>query len=182
MKTRYLAYGEIEGARTLAEISGAEWYEIIKANKNLPEDKKRWFIRDIIIDGPDSDVLMIEVTHAEYKQWRCEQQRRRRRCAYSNAFVQISIDVCLDGAMPLHEIFSSVPSAEREYFEDNLTHDLFLAAAEWRPWAPALLLYCMSGNSWRSATSWLADYLGVCIRTARKNKTEFEEFIKDFLF
>jgi len=182
MKTKYLVYKtEDNGLRSLVSVSGAEWYEIVNANKRLPSDKKRWFIRDVITDGSESDVLVIEVTHSQYRQWRAEEQRRRRNLLYRHAFKQISIDADSWDKLSALESIPSAPGAEEEYFAAGLLEDLFISSGQWRPWAPALLMYCLSGNSWRSATAWLSEYLGVGIRTARKNKVEFEEFIKNFL-
>lgn len=180
MKTRYLAYVGSDGASSsLTEISGAKWYEILSANKALPDSKKRWFIRDVIIDGPESDALVIEVTREEYMQWKAEEQQRYRNSLHAKAYKHISFD--FSDELSILEILPFVPGVEEQYLASKLTEELFRASAKWRPWAPALLLYCMSGKTWPSATAWLSEYLSVCIRTARKNKAEFKKFIIGFL-
>ena len=73
MRTTYLVKSdspEMNGA--LVEITGEEWYEITKLNASLPKANRRYFIRDTIMDGSESDSIVIEVDRSEYRKWKAE--------------------------------------------------------------------------------------------------------------
>ena len=70
MKITYLIKKESNsGDASLVETTKEEWLEIIKQNETLPKDRQRYFIRDMIIEGSDLDVMIMESSEDQYKEW-----------------------------------------------------------------------------------------------------------------
>ena len=62
MKITYLIKKESNsGDASLVETTKEEWLEIIKQNETLPKDRQRYFIRDMIIEGSDLDVMIMKI-------------------------------------------------------------------------------------------------------------------------
>ena len=51
MKTTYLVYKQVNGVRRLVVATPAEWDAILKENRGLPAEQRRYFIKDCFADG-----------------------------------------------------------------------------------------------------------------------------------
>ena len=166
----------------LIQVSGEEWHNIVLRNKNLPKEQRRYFIKDIIADDGDCDILIIEVTKEEYKVWRRERQITWRNHMLSQQYSFLSIYDKLgeqDEDNVVLETLGTNLSAENDFFCKQLFEDLVSSLEEWKPWGRELLLRYMRGES-RASTKWLAKFCCVSEQTARQYKREFERFVKTF--
>ena len=66
MKTTYLVYKQVNGVRQLVVATPAEWDAILKENRGLPAERRRYFIKDCFADGDELDCMYIEMTAVEY--------------------------------------------------------------------------------------------------------------------
>lgn len=181
MKTTYLIKSEnpeMNGA--LVEITGKEWYEITKLNATLPKEKRRYFIRDTILDGNDSDTIVIEVDQSVYRKWKAEHQALWRHSRENDGIVTLSLDMPIRNGdtLSLMDTVEGTVAAESVYFSEKRIEDLKAALAKWKPWALGLLDEYMNGS--RHITKWLADQCGVSEQMARRYRRSFEEFVKKF--
>ena len=168
---------------SLVQVSGNEWHNIILANRNLPEGQRRYFIKDIIDDGGDCDILIIEVTKEEYKVWRRERQITWRNHLLGQKYSFFSIYDKLgnqDEGETILETLGTGLSAENLFFCKQLFEDLASSLEAGKPWGKELLQRYMKGER-RASTKWLAKFCCVSEQTARQYKREFERFIKTFL-
>ena len=58
-----------------------EWDQILKKNKTLPREQRRFFITDAFEDCGEIDCMYIETTQEEYNKWhsqKVESERKRR--------------------------------------------------------------------------------------------------------
>ena len=69
MKTTYLVYRQVNGVRRLVVATPAEWDAILKENRGLPAERRRYFIKDCFADGDELDCMYIEMTAVEYREW-----------------------------------------------------------------------------------------------------------------
>lgn len=66
MKTTFLVRKNKDDAKSgLVRVSAAEWTKILKENKNLSAEQKRYFIINCI----DDDRMYIEVSLEEHREW-----------------------------------------------------------------------------------------------------------------
>ena len=69
MKTTYLVYKQVNGIRQLVTATPEEWDTILKGNRGLPAEQRRYFIKDCFADGDELDCMYIEMTAVEYREW-----------------------------------------------------------------------------------------------------------------
>ena len=109
MKTTYLVYKQVNGVRQLVTATQEEWDAIMKGNRGLPMEQRRYFMKDCFEDGDELDCIYIETTAAEYREWNSKntvtQQKRKAGSSYS--FLSLDAGVPETGLKSLHE---SVPS------------------------------------------------------------------------
>jgi len=192
MKITYLIKQASEGSlesnnpyddSALIQVSGEEWHNIISMNKKLPAAQRRYFIKDIIDDGNDCDILIIEVTKEEYKVWKRERQITWRNHLLGQQYSFLSIYDKLgdqDEDKVILETLGTDLSAENDFFCKQLFDDLVSSLEAWKPWGRELLQRYMRGER-RASTKWLAKFCRVSEQTARQYKRDFERFIKSFL-
>jgi len=180
MRTTYLV--KKADADELVAVSGQEWYEITKNNDALSDDQKRYFIKDVIVEGAELDILVVEVTGQEYKTWHTEQMAKWRNNTAAKDYSVHSLDAPFQEDLSLQtiEAVDGFPSAEKVTLGQMALHNLILALSAWKPWAVDLLKKYLQGDR-RTCTSWLADQCGISLQAARKYKREFEKFVKIFL-
>ena len=182
MKTTYLVKSDNpERAGALVEITGEEWYEITKLNASLPKANRRYFIRDTIIDGSESDSIVIEVDQSVYRKWKTERQALWRHSKDNDGIETIPFEtpVKCSEELSLMDTIEGAEAAESVYLSGKVVEDLKVALGEWRPWALGLLEEYMKGS--HQITKWLAGQCGVSEQMARRYRRSFEDFVKKFL-
>ena len=81
MKTTYLVYKLVNGVQQLVTATPEEWDTILKGNRGLPAEQRRYFMKDCFADGDELDCMYIEMTAVEYREWNSKNtvtQRKRK--------------------------------------------------------------------------------------------------------
>ena len=183
MKITYLVRKtQPNGSVALEIASKAEWDTILKANKGLPTQERRLFIKDTINDAGEKDCMFIEVSYEEYRAWNKEQTMACRNLKERRKHHQLSLDApSIDSDIEdLHEYEASEERFEEIILDGVLMTQLRAALTAWKPWGPELLDYYLAGNK-RGCTKQIADKYGVSLQTAREYKRCFEKFAIKFL-
>ena len=183
MKITYLINKpQANGSMGLTAADRSEWQEIVNANKQLPLERQRFFIRDCIADGVELDWMIIETTREEYLAWHKEHEGSARNRALGQQFKHLSTDVVVstgDGVALLVDTVPSVDCVEDDCFNQMLMENLREMLAAWKPWANDLLDMYLQGQK-RTCSKALAEKFGISERMIRKYKIQFENFIKNF--
>lgn len=126
MKNTYLVRvmsGPMAG--TLKTASLEEWVAILRKNKGLPPESRRYFIIDCIIEDEELDRMYIEVDREAYDEWHRDNQAAYRNRIIKNLFLHLSLDAVVDNAegVTLHDTISSGYSLEEHASSNmNMTH------------------------------------------------------------
>ena len=182
MKTTYLVYKQVNGVRQLVTATQEEWDAIMKGNRGLPMEQRRYFMKDCFEDGDELDCIYIETTAAEYREWNSKntvtQQKRKAGSSYS--FLSLDAGVPETGLESLQESVPSAFNLESLAIDRLLIDELKAALRKWKPWAEELLELYLSGAK-RSCTNSLCEKYRLSDRAIQKRKTAFEKFVLDFL-
>lgn len=184
MKITYLLQRESgNGSSCLFVATADEWKAVVQANRVLPAEQRRYFIRDYIAEGKELDCMVIETSAEEYRAWNREHMAAERNRAAGKEFQHISLDAKPLGTDSVERIGDAVAASEQVeelIFEELLMDHLRAELARWKPWATELLdLYLKEEK--KTCTAAFAAKQGISQQTARKYKRQFEDFIKKFL-
>lgn len=183
MKTTYLiSKPQADGSIQLSITDREEWLAVVKANKQLPAEKRRYFILDYIKDGTDLDCMVIEAPIDVYRSWIREHMASKRNRDAGKEYEHLSMDapvVGSDGVVTLLDTISAGNSVEESVCGEMLMAELREALAAWKPWANDLLDIYLRGKK-RSCTEFMAQKYSVSPQVIRKYKRQFEDFVKNF--
>ena len=172
MKTTYLVNDrQPDGNVALVETTAERWREIVKENKLLPKEERRYFVVDIINEPGVFDSMIIEVPYEEYLAWDAERNRTTRNRSFKKQFQHFSADV---GSADT--ILSQCAYEETTMSEMSIC-ELCSALANWHPWGLDFLKLYLKGQKGTS-TAVVAQKYGVSQRQARSYRAQFEKFIK----
>lgn len=164
MKNTYLVKKQNDnGMFVLEEVSGTQWIEIVKRNKSLPKEQKRYFISDCIEESDGIDRMYIEVSYEEYKKWNVKNT-----ILFKNKDL-LNKDSLTDKADVENEAIANINNKE-----------LIKALSEWQPWALDIYNAYISGRK-TTCTREIANKYKVSLQTARSYKRQFENFLLIFL-
>lgn len=182
MKTTYLIYKQVNGIRQLAEATPEEWDAILKENRGLPIEQRRYFIKDCFEDGDELDCMYIETTATEYREWNSKNTvaQRKRKAGLLYSFLSLDAGIPETGLESLHESIPSSFNLEGLATDNLLIEELKAALRKWKPWAEELLEIYLSGAK-RSCTSGLCEKYKLSDRAVQKRKAAFEKFVLVFL-
>lgn len=62
MKTTYLVYKLVNGVQQLVTATPEEWDTILKGNRGLPAEQRRYFMKDCFADGDELDCMYISIS------------------------------------------------------------------------------------------------------------------------
>ena len=183
MKTTYLINKiQPDGSVRLCVASSAEWMAIVKGNKKIPTEQRRYFILDYIADGDNLDCMVIETSLEEYRSWdRSRSAEKRNRCA-KQKFQHLSLNTPLNDSETsetLLDMISADEQVESMVCDSIMIDELKKTLADWKPWANDMLEMYLNGQK-RACTDILARKYGVSSQIIRKYKRQFEKFIKIF--
>ena len=109
------------------ELTGREFVELCKANKNLPDEEKRWFYKLPGFEEGD-DYLVLECTHQKYLKSQVEKEKRAYKVEIWDMYQVLSFDfVYTDDSgeeYTLHDIIED----SRVNVEEQATDDLYINA------------------------------------------------------
>ena len=182
MSNIYLArvtHGPMAG--TLQTITLEEWVTIVRKNKQLPLEARRYFIIDCIIENDGVDRMYIEVDRDTYNEWHRENQAMYRNRIAKKQFLHISMDAEIengDGDI-LQDFLPSDFSLETHTELIIALEELYATLKDWKPWALDLLKAHINGDS-RACTRKLAQKYGVTERQMRNYKRQFSQKIKSY--
>lgn len=182
MKTAYLIYKEVDGARQLCAATREEWSAILKENRGLPAEQRRHFIKDCFEDGDGLDCMYIEVSAPAHRKWNSENTMRQHKRKMGKQYTMLSLDTSAPDAEAetLHEYIPSSFDLERIVTDAVLMTELKKALRSWKPWAEELFDLYMAGQK-RSCTQILCRKYQISDRAVQKRKAAFEKFVLDFL-
>lgn len=184
MKTTYLVnQTQPDGSTQLSVVSSAQWLAVVQMNKQLPADRRRYFIIDYIQDGDELDRMVIEVAADTYHAWHKEHMAAQRNRRLGRNYLHLSLDVFIstkDGPVCLEDIMAADDAVAEMVSGEMLLADLRRELSAWKPWANDLLDLYLQGKR-RSCSSILAEKYGVSERAVRKYKRQFEDFVKKFV-
>ncbi|OQA50216.1 MAG: hypothetical protein BWY46_00022 [Firmicutes bacterium ADurb.Bin300] len=183
MKTTFLVYKDIHAEnKELRVATHDEWDAIMKANKGLPTENRRRFIRDCITDSMQTDCMFIEVSPDEYRKWHAEHDKSERIRKTNSEYQTLSFDAPVEGA-DIDTLGECVPDgidieqiSEDIMFLENLREKL----RQWRPWANEMLDYYLSDNKVYCTQIIMSKY-GITRRMVAKRKAAFVEKIKEIM-
>lgn len=183
MKTTYLINKPQAGGSVQLSISNREeWQAVVRANKQLPSEQRRYFILDYIKDGTDLDCMVMEAPIDVYRNWIREHMTSKRNREAGKGYQFLSVDAPVadrDGLGTLLDTISADSSVEEIVCGEMVLTDLQDALAAWKPWANDLLELYLQGQK-RTCSDMLAKQYGISQRMIRKYKVQFEEFVKNF--
>lgn len=181
MKTTYLVnQTQPDGNVRLTVVSSAEWLSIVRANKQVQPEERRYFIADYIADGNDLDCIIIEAPYEDYLIWNRERLFERRNRRIAQKFQHLSLNAPIADSVNLLEVVASEAQVEDASCDAVLIEELRAALNTWKPWANDLLDMYLQGKK-RSCTNMLAQKYGVSPQVVRKYKRQFGDFVKNFL-
>ena len=112
MKTTYLMNkAQADGSVQLSVTDREEWQAVVKANKQIPAEKRRYFILDYIKDGADLDCMIIEAPVDVYRTWIREHMASKRNRDAGKAYQHFSVDAPVtdsDGVETLLDTISAM--------------------------------------------------------------------------
>ena len=150
MKTTYLINkAQADGNVQLSIADREEWKDVVKANKKLPAEKRRYFILDYIKDGTDLDCMVIEAPVDVYRTWIREHMASKRNRDAGKGYQIFSLDAPVadsDGVETLLDTISAGGSVEECICGEMLLIDLREALAAWKPWGNDLLEIYLQGQ------------------------------------
>ena len=184
MKITYLAnQKQADGSVRLSVISHDEWLKIVSANRDIPTEKRRYFITDIIQDMGERDYLVIETSAKEYHAWNRERMIAARKRKHESQIQCLSLNSLVrDGndKVSVQDTIAYDPHIDEKVYEKLFLEKLCEQLAEWRPWGCDLLDIYLSDDPKR-CTKLIAEKYHVSPQCARKYKRQFENFLKNFL-
>ena len=157
-----------------------EWDQILKKNKTLPREQRRFFITDAFEDCGEIDCMYIETTQEEYNKWHSQKVESERKRKLGEEYGKISFEQQAPGTEFLFSDIIGDGFDLEKAVHDKLTFvRLRNALMSWKSWAVDLLdLYVADMKT--EASYILSDKYDVSVRTVQRWKGAFEEFVKNF--
>jgi len=183
MKITYLVNKEQEdGSVRLSEVSHAEWQTVVKQNRRLPSEERRYFIYDYIAEGNEMDCMIIEAPYEDFSAWHREHMRAQRNREFGKNFEILSLDFLVrtrDGFDSYGNTLPSEELLEEAVCTQVLIEELRERLAAWRPWGNDILDLYLAGK--KHTSRGIAEKYGVSAQVVCKYKRQFETFVKNFL-
>lgn len=160
-----------------------EWDQILKKNKTLPREQRRFFITDSFEDCGEIDCMYIETTREEYNKWHSQkvESERKRRLGDDYCIYSLSEPVSdEDGDMELIDVIPNEFNTEKSVIDCFIVSELREELTTWNEWANELLDYYLAGR-YSSCTKELVEKCKVSKAVVAKRKRQLNDFIKNFL-
>ena len=182
MKNTFLVFNDPTNPNSgLRTANVKEWDQILKRNKTLPRDQRRFFITDAFEDCGEIDCMYIETTQEEYNKWHSKKVYSERKRKIEEQYRKVSLQY----PYPSNEGFYYEDVVPCDYdLEESVLEALKLEAlkkelSEWKPWGIEMLELYLSGKK-EEATFIFSEEYGVSIRQAQRWKLSFESYVKKF--
>jgi len=181
MKTTCLIYKDVNAdKKELRVASKQEWDEILKNNRGLSTEQRRYFIRDCIAEADELDSMFIEVEHDAYKKWHTQQVQVLRNRKEKSNYCCFSLEAPFGDDEAIGDIIHD----EEDEFEKKLTEKIMFEQLrceliKWKPWAEEMLDYYIEEKK-SSCTKEMMKKYNLTRRAVAKRKEAFERKICDF--
>lgn len=127
LKTTFLINKPQKDGRTaLCTATAEEWLSAVSSNRNLPTERRRYFIADCIEDGKEIDRMVIEVDYDEYRRWNSRHTVTERSRKAEKEYQFLSLDAVLNEAddITLLECLSSMEDMEAAVISEMIMDEL----------------------------------------------------------
>ena len=182
MKNTFLVFNDPTNPKSGLHVASIqEWDQILKRNKTLPREQRRFFITDAFEDCGEIDCMYIETTREEYDKWHSQKVYSERKRKIEEQYRKVSLQY----PYPSNEGFfyeDVVPcdfNLEETVLEGKVIEALKEKLAEWKPWGVEMLELYISGKK-EQATFIISKEYGVTIRQVQRWKMRFESYVKRF--
>ena len=182
MKSTILIYKNPDMPESgLRVASREEWTQILKANRGLPRDSRRFFICDSFEDCGIIDRIFIETSKTEYDRWHAQQVEANRKRKAGNQYINVSLETGPEGneEVSYNMLVADSIDIETEIQERMELEQLKALLSNWRPWATDMMNLYIAGMK-KEATYIISKKYGTSIRTVQRWKEQFDGFIKEF--
>lgn len=183
MRNTYLLYKDANmEKKELVVATRKEWDAVLAANRNLPREQRRFFIKDCIVDCGEMDCIYIEVSKSEYDKWHSQHTSENQKREYQQKYTLVSVseERSDDSKYTLEDVMPDDFNLERTVLDEILISELRAALLRWNDWANDLLDYYLDGNS-RNCSKEIIKKYGISYETVAKRKRQLNDFIKNFL-
>ena len=182
MKNTFLVFNDPTNPKSGLHVASIqEWDQILKRNKTLPREQRRFFITDAFEDCGEIDCMYIETTRDEYDKWHSQKVYSERKRKIEEQYRKVSLQY----PYPSNEGFfyeDVVPcdfNLEETVLEGKEIEALKEKLAKWKPWGVEMLELYISGKK-EQATFIISKEYGVTIRQVQRWKMRFESYVKRF--
>jgi hypothetical protein len=183
MKTTYLIYKDPTATnKELKVATQQEWDAILKANRGLPMDQRRCFIKDCFEDSGELDCLYIETGLQEYRKWHSKHECRERKRKEGAKTLILSLNLATSSFSDDGTLLDIIPDTYN--LEDTVMSELMLKKLEqelirWKPWAGEMLRFYLEGGQLNCNRCFMDRY-DVSDKTVQRWKKTFEQFVRNF--
>ena len=159
----------------------AEWDQILKANRGVSQEQRRYFICDCFEDCGELDRMYIETSKEEFDKWHSQRVETERKRKAGSAYGKVLMNQTLAGIDDLtyDDVISDGFDLEKAVMDDMSMNLLRKELSSWKDWAITMLDLYLTGKK-KEATYIVSDMFDVSIRTVQRWKEMFEEFVKNF--
>ena len=129
------------------------------------------------------DLLVIEVSYEDHLKWNTEHMKSVRNIKEGKKYLHVSLNAPYEDGSGL-ELGACIPSPinfESDVLERYNTEQVREVLREWKPWAEDFFNCYLEDKSSVSATL-VAKKRGVSERQGRRDKKEFEKYLKNLIF
>ena len=92
MKNTFLVFNDPMNPDSGLRVANIqEWDQILKRNKTLPREQRRFFITDAFEDCGEIDCMYIETTQEEYNKWHSQKVYSERKRQYEAEYRKVSL-------------------------------------------------------------------------------------------
>ena len=178
----YFAYkNPADASEGYVEITGADFYRLVRGNNLLPREERRVFARYDARDEQDNSVMYWETTREGEKRWRRSDYAFE---THSGSLYEddnlSSLDDMTDDEFSGHGKYPlSGRQAEKVVESNAFVEQLFRSLDGQELWTDMLAMY-LNGQK-RECASTLARKYGKCDKTMRNRQKELNELLKKFV-
>lgn len=181
MKNTYLIYKDTNAEKKeLIVATKEQWDQVLKTNRTLPREQRRFFICDSFEDCGEIDRMFIETQKKEYDKWHSKHElsERNRKCGNQYEFVSTSQAIPRT-ELTYEDIIAADYDLERSAHEEMVIDKLTQELSAWKYWAVEMMDLYLCGLK-KEATSILSEKYGVSERAVQLWKEMFKEYVVKF--
>lgn len=178
MSVQFLINGfHDDGSPGLVVATEQEWLSIVADNVRLPKEERRYFYRDLIVDGDQYDFIIMEVPKKLLLQWNNAARNVFRSKAIERDFTHISFDFLAEFG---YEGPPTEDNIDETIYNNILVDNLRNEVSKLDPWASEVLEMYLLGCAIDTQKHLMSKYK-ISRTTAYRYQQSFDFFIKNYL-